>query len=415
MKFKLFSILSLTLIGLWPLQTVGEEIGQGAPSAIAMEIFAQGFRHCQGAHRLRAKDIDRAQEKYQRYLKYLDDALAEDQRIASTSAFNINRNIAYCQQVALDLDRKIAEPHLEQGYASCKTAREALNQMDTETASKYLAASEKLKEKAMQISPSILEVNWAQEGERLCDRVKLNIQRLENRLARIEIDKKKVVQHLQNSVRHCSQARQLIKEQGGLVKIEQLQEKVRKQNNAVDRYDSVIDYANDMEKLNKAGNLTKKIATARWCDRKLASELKLYREDLQHRQALQAAAKQALLERRDAERQSKQSYALQASNTVMVLAPDSLFHRDEDKFDPAAIWRLLAELRAVLAVGEENNKPSIIDLSLTALDFDLSQSIELGSVSSHESSLPFGVNDISIYTESSELASVLPNKFNLEN
>ena len=247
------------------------------PSAIAVGLFNQGYRHCQAAHRQRSRDISGAQRKFQLYLDYLAQATAEDVRVTTTSANNIDRSIAYCNQVASDLTRVLAAPTLEKSYASCKTAKQFLKNFDVSNAEKYFDAHEQLKSKALQMSPDLLSKSvgqtWTHEGERLCKRVKLNIKRVGNRLARINLDMPVVKDHLNGAVQQCSVARKGINDQSKVARLEGLLGGVQLAIRQAQEYESVWSYAHSKENHDNSRSLLKSLAVSNWCEHQLGKDI----------------------------------------------------------------------------------------------------------------------------------------------
>lgn len=247
------------------------------PSTMAVGLFNQGYRHCQAAHRQRGRDVSAARRKFQLYLDYLEQAVAEDPRVTSTKANNIDRNIAYCNQVAEDLTRALATPYLEKSYVSCKTAKQFLAEFDVANAEKYFRAHKQLKDKALNMSPDLLSralnQTWTQEGERLCKRVKLNIKRLGNRLARINLDIPVVQSHLDTAVSQCSAARKMVSENGPVVKLEALLMSVKRANGKAREFGAVWEYAETASDEVNPLPLTKSLASSRWCEQRLSKEI----------------------------------------------------------------------------------------------------------------------------------------------
>ncbi|PCI49985.1 MAG: hypothetical protein COB51_03685 [Moraxellaceae bacterium] len=247
------------------------------PSSIAVGLFNQGYRHCQAAHRQRSRDIKGAQRKFQLYLDYFAQATAEDVRVATTSASNIDRSITYCNQVAADLTRVLATPTLEKSYASCQTAKQFLRDFDLSNAEKYFNAHVQLQSKALQMSPDLLSKSlnqtWIQEGERLCKRVKLNIKRVGNRLARINLDMPAVKDHLNSAVQQCSVARQGINDQAEVAPLEGLLGEVQLAIRQAQEYESVWTYARSKGDHDNSKSLLKSLAVSNWCEHQLSKDI----------------------------------------------------------------------------------------------------------------------------------------------
>jgi len=266
--------LSFCTLGLGASQKSGDFV---EPSSIAIGLFNQGYRHCQAAHRQRSRDIEGAQRKFQLYLDYLAQAKVEDARVVSTSVDNIDRNIAYCNQVAVDLTRATANPYLEKSYLSCNTARRFVSDLDVLNAEKYFDAHIQLKAKALHMSPDLLSrtlgQTWTQEGERLCKRVKLNIQRLGNRLARINLEIPVVEKYLSGAVEQCSAGRKGVLERASPDSLQLILRQVKSDNGKAKAYSAVWQYAHAKGKNDASALLLKSLANSSWCEHKLGQEI----------------------------------------------------------------------------------------------------------------------------------------------
>lgn len=137
----------------------------------AVNEYLKGFKECTEANTLRAKDLASAKKKFDIYLKTLDQAVAIDSTILSSTQRDMDKNLRYCERVEVDIKRAEATPILEKGFTYCDTAKDAIDAGDVATAQTNLDEYKRYRDDAFIITDSIMEVFALASKVRACSRV----------------------------------------------------------------------------------------------------------------------------------------------------------------------------------------------------------------------------------------------------
>lgn len=137
----------------------------------AVNLYLKGYADCREANALRTDDIKSARQRFDNYLKILDQATAIDPTILKTTERDMDANITYCNRVNENLKMAEAAPILESGFEQCEQAKTALAANNLMAAQQALDTYAVQRDQALAITGNIMEVFSLASQVRACTRL----------------------------------------------------------------------------------------------------------------------------------------------------------------------------------------------------------------------------------------------------
>lgn len=142
-----------------------------SPFNQAVNLYLKGYADCREANSLRADDIKAARQRFDQYLKILDQAAAIDPTILKTNERDMDANLTFCERVNNNLKMAEAAPVLEEGFTHCEKAKASMDAGDLASAQQEFDGFTMKRDEALAITSGIMGVYSLASQVRACGRL----------------------------------------------------------------------------------------------------------------------------------------------------------------------------------------------------------------------------------------------------
>ncbi len=177
----------------------------------AQHALQKGLQACSKARTLTITDLGAAQYQWDLYLQYLREAESLNSRLINQPDKETLAKLTHCNKdVAHNLLRAKATTLMQEGFEFCKHANDSIEQQDSIGAQAYYGQYLALRDEAIGIQESTLEMPTIKQRATECTKLQPRIEALQNSQSQQVRQAEAAIGQFNQAMRYCQAANQML-------------------------------------------------------------------------------------------------------------------------------------------------------------------------------------------------------------